>query len=136
MTFYDCKYRKIPDSCNLSIFLLGAVTFLAGQIPTGSERLMGVLITPLIPVICNFIRRGSFGGGDIKLLAACGFSLGWKIAIVGVAISIILCALYCILGILLSKVNRKTIFAFGPFICMGMLLADRFGEGLIFWYLQ
>lgn len=134
VTYTDLRYKKIKDTYVALIFLLGLTAFFLEKPPVMTDRIIGVFLTPQLLIICNFIRKGSFGGGDLKLLSACGFFLGWKIAIVGLVIAILSCGFYCIFGILISRLNKKTVFAFGPFICLGMILADQWGEAIMNWY--
>ena len=62
------------------------------------------------------------GGGDIKLLAALGVLLGWKLTLDGLLLGFFLGALVAIMLLLLRRLNRKSHLPFGPFICAGCLL--------------
>jgi len=85
-----------------------------------------LLLTLLIP--------GAFGGGDIKLMAACGFFLGWKLNLIALAIGIFTGGIWGIWLLATKKKERKEHFAFGPFLCVGVVCAWFLGERLLDWY--
>ncbi len=58
---------------------------------------------------------GGFGGGDIKLMAACGLFLGWKLCLLSLCFGLLTGGLYGIWLLAAGKKGRKEHFAFGPF---------------------
>ena len=78
---------------------------------------------------------GAFGGGDIKLMGACGAFLGWKITLVSAFIAILFGGMWGIGLLLGKKKSRKDHFAFGPFLCIGMVIGLLWGGQIISWYM-
>ena len=64
---------------------------------------------------------GSFGGGDVKLMAICGILLGSKGILHAIWIALLEAVMYCVWLLVLGK-GRKTVISFGPFLCLGVIL--------------
>ena len=90
---------------------------------------------PLSPVTGEVVVPGSFGGGDIKFVAAVGAAIGVKLVVMGSAAAILLAGIYCIRLLAEKRNGQKTAFAFGPFLCMGMTAAMVFGDAWAAWFL-
>ena len=71
--------------------------------------------------------------GDTYLMACAGLYLGWKAMIPAAAIGILLAAFF---GLILKKVTGESKFAFGPYLCAGLLIGAMFGDELTNWYLE
>ena len=73
------------------------------------------------------------GGGDIKLMAAAGLLIGWKLNIVAFMMG---CVCGSILHLIIMKIGgREHKLAFGPYLALGIYLAMICGEQLVGWYL-
>jgi leader peptidase (prepilin peptidase)/N-methyltransferase len=73
------------------------------------------------------------GGGDIKLMAAAGFLLGWKLNIVAFMMG---CVLGSVIHLSIMKIGKgEHRLAFGPYLSMGIYIAMICGEQLMSWYL-
>lgn len=75
------------------------------------------------------------GGGDIKLMFGAGFFLGARLTVVAAFLGILLGGGFGALLLAAKKADRKTRFAFGPFLCIGIAAAMFFGERLADWYI-
>lgn len=71
--------------------------------------------------------------GDTILMACAGLLLGWKAMIPAAFIGIILGA---VCGLILKRSNGESKMAFGPFLCIGLLLGAMFGEEITRWYIR
>ena len=71
--------------------------------------------------------------GDTYLMAVAGLYLGWKAMIPSAAIGILLAAFF---GLILKKVTGESKFAFGPYLCAGLLIGAMFGDELMNWYIE
>lgn len=80
-------------------------------------------------------KKGGFGGGDIKLMFGAGFFLGARLTVVAAFLGILLGGGFGALLLAAKKADRKTRFAFGPFLCIGIAAAMFFGERLADWYI-
>ena len=75
------------------------------------------------------------GGGDVKLVAAAGFFLGWEKLFLAVLIASVLGSVVLLIVNRKNREGRETEYPFGPFLVAGMLPALLFGSQLLNWYL-
>ena len=78
---------------------------------------------------------GAFGGGDIRLTAACGIFLGWKLNLLALFLAVMGGGIYGMWLLATKRKGKKDHFAFGPFLCVGMAIAMFAGENILNWYL-
>ena len=100
------------------------------------ERLIGAVIVAVPMLILALLIDGAFGGGDIKLMAVSGWLLGWRAMIPAIFIGIITGGIYCLWMLARGKMTRKTRFAFGPFLAIGLAVSYIYGEQILTWYLS
>ena len=151
VTFIDIGDKEIPDGCWIAIIVLTLISygmfFLAPEgvlleisaqesFPAVSlfSRLIGMISTSLPMLLLTLAIPGAFGGGDIKLMAACGLFLGWRLTLVSFILALAAGGLWGISLVASKKKGRKEHFAFGPFLCVGMVLGIVFGDQLIQWF--
>lgn len=84
---------------------------------------LGSAVVPLC------VARFGIGGGDIKLMAAAGFLLGWRLNLAAFFTGLFSGGVYGSFLLLSGKGGRKDSMAFGPFLCLGIALAILLGEG-------
>ena len=143
MAITDVKYMIIPDRWVMALGAVALVSVIAsevipyvtaalGAVADGGpesisimERVAGLFIVSAPMALINLVAGDCFGGGDIKLTAVCGFLLGWR-RLVSVMIVVLLASGIFAAGFMvlqrIKKKNRKQYFAFGPFICAGVIL--------------
>lgn len=137
----DYHYQIIPDTLVLAIFVVGIGLKLANLLSYGQalyilNSLLGLLIGGGFLLIVAIVSRGGMGGGDIKLMAALGFWIGWKYAILSLLLSFIIGGILS-LGLLITKVkSRGEFIPFGPFLVMGFIVTALWGERILNWYLR
>lgn len=130
----DYDTMIIPNSlviCCLIVAIL-SVPFLDISL---MDRVIGFFIISVPLYLMNLIIPDCFGGGDIKLLAACGLLLGWSNLLVGMFIAVLMAGGYAGYLMLTHKIDRKGHIAFGPYICIGGFIALLYGQELLNWYL-
>ena len=93
------------------------------------------MIVSLPMLLLALVVPGGFGGGDIKLMAGAGFFLGARLTVVAAFLGILLGGGFGALLLAAKKADRKTRFAFEPFLCIGIAAAMFFGERLADWYI-
>ena len=76
----------------------------------------------------------AIGGGDVKLMGACGLILGWKLILLAFLLG-------CILGSVIHVIRMKVsdaehVLAMGPYLSAGVFLAALWGNTWINWYLS
>ena len=89
-------------------------------------------------VPCKSFCGRAFGGGDIRLLAAAGFCLGWKTCLIGTITGLFLGGLQSVVLLALGKVRfgERARIPFAPALCMGLFAARLFEDqivSLFFW---
>lgn len=112
---------------NPEVVLLGVLGILRMFIESGnsfSEYFYGSVVISIPLLFLAVMFPGSFGGGDIKIMAAGGFFLGMERIVRAFVIAILFAGVYCLWKILVEKANKKTAFALGPFLCAGMVVAS------------
>ena len=146
----DAETQLIPDRLNLALAVCGVLGTLlspAGWLP----HLIGAFCVSVPMLLLCLAIDGAFGGGDIKLMAAAGLFLGWQNTLVAYLVAgdarplLPAWYVYLILGILggglygiwllaAKRADKKDHFAFGPFLCAGIVIAMLFGEPILQWY--
>ncbi len=136
ISLIDIKTMTIPDSLIIPIVLLAIlIAWVTGEWNIW-ERVVGALIISIPMYISLYFVEEGFGGGDIKLFAALGLFLGWKSILLTIIISSVLGSL---IGIAMTITKKENIsgkhIPFGPYICIGAMIAALFGDRIIYWYL-
>lgn len=136
VAFVDIDTMEIPNGFVLTILFIGMISIVTVPGITLVERLIGMVCVSLPLLLITMAVPGAFGGGDIKLMGACGLLLGWKLSLVSLFLAIVTGGLYGIYLLGTKKKGRKEHFAFGPFLCVGMFAAVFWGQSLMEWYLK
>lgn len=136
VTFIDADTMEIPNSLSIWIAVLGLISFVFG--PTAAlpwyDHLIGAVCVSIPMFILAFVILGSFGLGDVKLMAAAGLFLGWQLTLVATFLGILFGGAYGIYLLATRKKGRKEHFAFGPALCAGIALSIFVGHPIITWY--
>lgn len=120
--YRDFKERKIPDRLVAGILIAAAAGLFLGQEPDIASRALGAFAASVPMLLAALVRPGAFGGGDIKLMAACGLFFGAEGIFLSFFYSLLLAAAYGICQAVYKKESLRNEIAFGPFLAMGMLL--------------
>ena len=129
----DIRTMMIPDRVLVPLMILaGLSVFTEPEIPF-TARLIGIFCTALPMYLANL-----FVDGDIWLLAAAGFCLGWKTCLIGTITGLFLGGLQSVVLLALGKVRfgERTRIPFAPALCMGLFAARLFEDqivSLFFW---
>lgn len=122
----DMVRMEIKDGCHIAIVVLSIVSMFVDNQLTIFARLIGALCVSAPMLFLALLLPGAFGGGDIKLVSAGGLFLGWRTAVISVVISLFLGGVYSLYLLMIKHADRKTNFAFGPFLCVGMAMGTLF----------
>lgn len=136
IAFVDIDTMTIPD--RLLAYLIIPAVLLGLFFPgvTFLSRIIGIFAVSVPLYILAVVFEDSFGGGDIKLMAVCGFVLGWQLSLMVLFIAILTCGIY-VVGLLLSKkITKDQHISFGQFLSLGVMLSLFWGRPLIDWYLN
>lgn len=116
----DWQERRIPNCLTAVIGAAGMISVAFGTDVVLSQRIAGAAIVSLPLLIVTLLVPGSFGGGDIKLAAACGLFLGWEKCVTGAVLAFFLAGSYALWMLVVRKADKDTTIAFGTFLCLGM----------------
>lgn len=138
----DFKTMIIPNGTVIALIIIGGLYTLARIIfpsefvlpITWLEALIGFFAASVPLFIVAVLSKGGMGGGDIKLMAAAGLFLGWKGILVAMITGSLIGAIVSLTLIAMKKKKRKDMIPFGPFLCLGILVAAIVGPDIIQWY--
>lgn len=130
----DAETMEIPNGFVITLFIIGAAMVFVSPEVSFVERLIGIVCASIPLLLITLIKEGAFGGGDIKILGAVGFCLGWKLTLLTLFFSILGGGIWGAGLLALKKTEAKSHFAFGPFICIGCALSYFFGDYILRWY--
>ena len=133
ISFADITRQIIP---NKLVIVLAALSIAWAALYRDAgilHRIIGFFILSVPMLTLTFFIKDAFGGGDIKLIAVCGFLLGFKLTLLTGFIAVILggcCGFY------LKYIRRKKDkhFPFGQYICFGAFVSMLCGNEIIRWY--
>ena len=137
----DIRTMRIPDRLNLTVLLLGIGrqtvfalceygTAPGGGCPDGlpaglllfAGGVLGGLLAAALPMYLVAVAfPGSLGGGDIKLAAAAGVSLGAGGVLRGTGVGVVAAGIYAAGCLLLHKKTARQTFPLGPFLAAGYM---------------
>ena len=136
IAFIDWEHLLIPDSLNIALLVLGVGLLFSHEAIPLFERMLGAMcVSLLLFAVAAFSRGRAMGGGDIKLMTALGFCLGWQ----RITLTLMLGA---VLGSLVLLALRKTKYAlgrqvpFGTFLSAAGILSLLFGWEMFEWYIH
>ncbi|MDR1271634.1 MAG: prepilin peptidase [Clostridiales Family XIII bacterium] len=135
ITFIDMDTMEIYDSMNLALLVCGIAAIWLGPSVTLASRFIGLFCVSVPLFAIAFFIGGAFGGGDVKLMAAAGFLLGWQCVLLALFIGIVLGGIYAIAMLAMKKLKKGDHFAFGPALCTGIAISMFAGDTIIKWYL-
>jgi leader peptidase (prepilin peptidase)/N-methyltransferase len=141
IVFIDIKEMIIPDSLVVAILVLSVIHkgtnyFLYGLSPQLISSILGLIVAGGLFAAIVLISGGGMGGGDITLIGALGFVLGFKYILLNIFLSFITGAIISILLLAARIKKRKDPVPFGPFIALGFFLTVLQGQAIINWYLN
>ena len=134
LSLIDWRTYEIPPGINAFLFILGVA---AAVLDRGNllSHLAGMVCVRGFLGILYLISRGrAIGGGDIKLMFACGLILGWKLIILAFLLG-------CIIGSVIHLVRIRVqgeghVLAMGPYLSAGIFLTALWGNAWISWYIS
>ena len=138
----DYKTMIIPNGTVIALAIIGGLYTISRLIfptefvlqITWIEALIGFFAASLPLFLVAVLSKGGMGGGDIKLMAAAGLFLGWKYILVAMIVGSLIGAIISLTLIVLKIKKRKDMIPFGPFLCIGILIAAAVGPELVQWY--
>lgn len=133
LSVIDFKTYEIPVGFNVFIGALGVIRLLTDLANWHLYVIGFVAVSAFLYLLFVLSKGRAIGGGDIKLMAACGLLLGWKL--------IILAFLFgCIVGSVVHVIRMRVsgeehVLAMGPYLSIGVMVAALWGNQFLAWYL-
>ncbi len=134
LSIIDWRTYEIPPSFNIFIGILGIIRLIL-DLPHWYNYVIGFVSVSGFLLLIFLVTKGrGIGFGDVKLMAAAGLLLGWKLIILSLGLG---CVLGSIIHITLMYVKDKDrVLAFGPYLSLGIFISMLYGEQIIEWYLH
>ena len=133
LSLIDWRTYEIPISVNVSLGILG-IAAVVMQPEAWMMHLVGALCVSGILLVIYLISGGrAIGGGDIKLMAACGLILGWQLIILAFFLGCIIGSVIHLIRIRVSGAGHM--LAMGPYLSAGIFIAALWGNSWIHWYM-
>lgn len=120
IAYTDWRTQQIKNGMILAFLIAATGLLLPYQTLTLSERAIGMIFAAMPLIIFDFALPGSFGGGDIKLLAAAGFVLGVAKGLQAFCIGFLSGGAYGLLMLIWRRKKKKDRLILGPFLCVGI----------------
>ena len=143
VSWVDFEHQIIPDSMWIAIFV-GGLFIVGDALVTETftkewiiSKVIGLFAVSGLFFLVALVTGGrAMGGGDIKLMAAVGFVLGWKAVLIALFMSALFGVLFSIGRKIISKKEMKGVIPFGPFLAMASAVCAFVGEPIFDAYLS
>lgn len=127
LTVVDDKYFLLPDVLTVPLLILGFCFAVWGRSGiTPSESLIGAIYGYFVPALSVLVmtpfKKNTFGGGDVKMLAALGAWVGLIPLVILIGISVVSFCLWAIY-------TRQKSNAYGPHLALAGVIV-LFGQAL------
>ena len=119
----DLKYRLV---LNVLIYPAAVLMLLFHSISPGKDILIVLLggavgLSPFLLVA--LVRPGSMGGGDVKLAALIGLTVGFPQVLWALTLGILAGGITALLLIITRRWGLKSHIPYAPFLCLGAMMA-------------
>ena len=134
LSLIDWRTYEIPLGINVFLFILGVAAAVLDRGNLLSHMAGMVCVSGFLGILYLISRGRAIGGGDIKLMFACGLILGWKQIILAFLLG-------CIIGSVIHLIRIRVqgeghVLAMGPYLSAGIFLAALWGNAWISWYIS
>jgi leader peptidase (prepilin peptidase) / N-methyltransferase len=127
----DIAVQRLPDRLTLPalpvlMILLAGATVIGHDGRALARALLGGLALAASYLLLALLRPGRLGGGDIKLAALAGLTLGWLgwgTLLTGACLGFLLSAVVSLALLATRRITLHSVICFGPFLLGGALLA-------------
>lgn len=126
----DLKERRIPNITVIAMFVYGfldiayvlvvekGLTDLSKEILI--EKVLGFIVAILICVLSRYISKEGLGAGDIKMLAALGFTLGLTMFLQMMIFTAVFALILTLIMLAMHKLDKTSTLPFAPYMALGM----------------
>jgi len=121
ITYVDLKEHIIPNKVNIALFVVGVIITI-WDINHIMSHLLGLVLLGGLMFFLAVITKG-FGMGDVKYIFNIGLILGLKQGFNALLIGFVVGGIVSLILLIMKKVNKKDMIAFGPYIVLGAILS-------------
>lgn len=133
LSVIDFRTYEIPLGINIFLFVLGIIRCMIDRDHI-MEYVIGFFTVSSFLLLLYMLTRGrAIGGGDIKLMAAAGLLLGWKLILLSFFIGCISGSVIHLIRMKVSKADH--VLALGPYLSLGIWVSALWGLQLTRAYL-
>ena len=134
LSVIDWRTYEIPFEINVFLLCLGIAATVLDRHNLISHVIGAVCVSGFLELLFLLSGGRAIGGGDVKLMGACGLILGWKLILLAFLMG---CILGSVIHVIRMKVsNAEHVLAMGPYLSAGIFLAALWGNTWINWYLS
>jgi leader peptidase (prepilin peptidase)/N-methyltransferase len=139
----DMREQILPDQITLPLLWLGLILSLVGYWTNSFDAIIGasigyISLWSVMKIFKLITGKEGMGYGDFKLNAAIGAWLGWQMVPTVILLSSFLGAVIGLFAIVFLGHDRRSPFAFGPYLCLAGWVTMQWGDqlGYLFSYLS
>lgn len=133
---YDLLHKLILDRVSVPAMVVALVGSLLLQRTFSSIVLGGILGLGFF-LLQYLVSRGRWiGGGDIRLGAVLGLSLGWPLVVVAIIIAYFSGTIVALALIIGKRRTWSSTVPFGTFLSFGGIVTFLWGSDMLAWYLH
>ena len=134
LAIIDFRTYEIPFGINIFIGILGIIKVIIDH-EHWYLYIGGFFSVSLFLLLLLVLTRGqAMGGGDVKLMAATGLLLGWKLNLLAFAFG---CILGSVIHLFRMKIQGESHrLALGPYLALGVMISVLWGNQFIQWYID
>lgn len=133
LSIIDFKTYEIPVGFNIFIGALGIIRVITDPANWHLYVIGFVAVSAFLYLLFVLSKGRAIGGGDIKLMAACGLLIGWKLIILAFLFGCIVGAIVHVIRMRVS--GEEHVLAMGPYLSIGVMVAALWGNQFLAWYL-
>ncbi len=133
LSVIDFRTYEIPIGFNYFILTLGLIRVVT-DLSNWLEYAIGLTAVSVALYLIYRVSKGTaIGGGDVRLMAATGLLLGWKLNVLAFIVG---CILGSVIHLIRMRVTKEGhVLAMGPYLAAGTAFAVLWGDAFLRWYL-
>lgn len=123
VAYIDLKQRRIPNALIYPALGVMLLFHLLVRLQSPLATLLGGGLAFLMFALAAWLRPGDLGGGDIKLATLLGITFGFPVVLWALLVGVGSGAVVAVVMIIGGGRGRKTHIPYGPFLCLGAIIA-------------
>ena len=134
LSVIDWRTYEIANGFHLYFIALAMVRVILNY-HNWLNYVIGFFCVSLVLLAIYLISGGrAIGGGDVKLMAACGLFVGWQNIVLALMVGCVVGAIVHLIRMKLSDADN--VLAMGPYLAIGIFVSSLCGEQMISWYMS